>query len=123
MIGAFRTATLLLVVGCVWLVLSAWPNTPRVAFISPPSFVPEQEIVTYYVRVPRQAENRLLTVAAFDVGERVSYTERHLDGINSLAMWNIHWRLPVGELELVATLFNAQQQVGRDVHRVTVYSQ
>lgn len=121
--AVFWKATLLLTVGSVWLVLSALANVPRVSFVNAPLFVPEQEIVTFYVRVPRHEDNRLLTVAAIAHDGIVSEMRRDLDGVRSQALWDVRWRLPAGELDLVATLFNAQQQVGRDVHRVTVYSQ
>ena len=105
----------------LWWALDVLAAT-RVAFVNPPAFVPETEIVTYYVRVPRHEENRLLIVGAFDGSERVTETRREFHGVNSQAMWNIEWRLPAGELEIVAAVFSQTEQVGRDSRRVTVYS-
>ena len=119
---AHLAATLIAAFLLFYAFASAALEGPRVAFVNPPAFVPDTEIITYYVRTPRHPENRLLIVAAFDGSERVSYTERQLHGEHSQALWNINWRLPEGQLELVAVVFDGQRQVGRVAHPLTVYS-
>ena len=124
MIQWFRACTLLLVVAVVWGVLSALAGVPRVQFVNPPAYVPEQSMVTYYVRTPKHDDNRALIVEAFDPSfpDPVRRSAFELHGDRSQAMWNINWRLPVGELVLVATVEDTQRQVWRDVRRVTVYA-
>ena len=117
----FRGAMLLLGVAFAWTVLSALVTVPRVSFVRPPSFVPEREIVTYYVRVPRHPENRLLIVTAVAEAMVVSEMRRTLNG-SSQALWNVRWRLPAGTVALVATVYDSQHEVWRDWHRLIVYS-
>ena len=95
----------------------------RVQWINPPALVPEDATVTYYLRVIRHPDNRLLVVSAFDAAAiQVSEMRRELDGAHSQALWNIAWRLDVGAFELIAAVFDQTHQVGRDRHTLTVYA-
>ena len=95
----------------------------RVQWINAPAFVPEDAVVTYFVRVIRHPDNRLLTVSAFDEAAiQVSEMRRELHGTQSQALWNVNWRLDTGDYELITAVFDQTHQVGRDRHALTVYS-
>ena len=113
---------MLLCLGCLWLALAGLANVPRVAFLHPPALVSEDALVTYYVRVLRHEDNRLLIVAAMAEDGMVSETRRQLDGAHSAPLVNVNWRLPAGEMQLVAAVFSQTEQVGRAVHPLVVYA-
>ena len=116
----FRGATLLLVVACVWVALSALANAPRVSFVNAPGHVPENERFTLYVRVPRHPENRLLIVAAVDEVSLVTETRRPLAGSDATPMQLVNWRFPTGRYRLIAAVFDARELVGQDTHPLVV---
>ena len=120
MIDWFRGATVLLVVAVVWAALSALANPPRVAFVNPPGHVPENELFTLYVRVPRHPDNRLLIVAAVDEVTLVTETRRPLAGSDATPMQPVTWRLPAGRYRIIAAVFNARELVGQDTHPLVV---
>ena len=97
MIGAFRTATLLLVVGCVWLALSALTNTSRVSVWSPGAvaLAPVDWWIT--VRVEPQSDHRRLVVEA--IGEPGEYrsSDYTLDGERAAKIRQVWFKvLPAG---------------------------
>ena len=104
------------------LILLAADEPPRVAFLRPPSFISEDFAAPFYVRVPLATENRLLAVAAFDGEFRVQYTERDLSSEGRKTVWDIVWRLPAGDIVLVAAVFGDLKELARDTHTVHVLS-
>lgn len=95
-------------------------DQPRVAFLRPPSIVQDQYAVTYRVRVPIHDDNRLLAIAAFEGDIRVQYTERDLGSEGRKTIWDVTWRLPPGEIVLVAAVFGNGGEIDRATHRVQV---
>lgn len=89
---------------------------PRVSFIRPPRIVSDRDTWTLYVRTPRYAENHRLEVAAVEAGDIIAQTSRDMDGLNSPVLWNITWRLPDMDGELIAAIFGAS---GKELGRVT----
>lgn len=78
--------------------------------------------MTYRVRVPIREENRVLALAAFEGDVRVNYSERDLWSEQRKTIWDVNWRLPAGEITLVATVYGSTGQLGRVTHRILVLS-
>lgn len=97
-------------------------DPPRVSFLRPPAIVTDQYLVTYRVRVPIHEDNRLLALAAFDGDVRVNYSERDLGSEQRKTIWDVNWRLPPGEITLVAAVYGNAGQLGRVTHRILVLS-
>ena len=114
-----------ILVVCAWLLflLAVAKDTPRVSFIRPPSFVSDQDTITLQVRVPPQAENRVLFVAAYDGDVLVNGSQREMNGAHAPALYNLHWRLPAGAISLVAAIYGAHEdELARVTHEMTVLS-
>lgn len=119
--NGFRAASLILGLACLWIALSALAAEPkRVYFFRPPAYVPDSDVITYRLRVPIHADNRKLVVAGYLDDDRVSYSEFSVD--ERYAFFDVRWRLPAGEVQLVAVLFSADREIARDTWKVTVYS-
>jgi len=103
--------------------MTAAEEPRRVYFLpSRVQFVPDSEFVTYYVKVPLDGRNRTLTVAALDGEFPVRSSEQDLSAERRRTIWDYRWRLPPGELVLVAVVREAGGRIaGRDERRVTVY--
>lgn len=114
----YRAILALLVAACAYLLIGV-ADVPRVAFVRPPSFVNEQDIVVLQVRVDPDSENRRLIVGAIDGDFVVASTSEDLPGPRTRF---VRLRLPAGELLLVAVLMDSVGEVSRDTHRITVRS-
>jgi hypothetical protein len=114
----FRALAVLLVAICLYLVIGV-TETPRVAFVRPPSYVTDKEIVVLQVRVEPDSENRQLIVAAADGDFVVASSSEDLPGPRT--RW-VRMRLPAGELLLVAVLLDTHGEVARDTHPIQVRS-
>lgn len=86
---------------------------PRVSFVRPPRIVSDRDVWTIYVRTPRSAENRSLVVAAVEAGDIIAQTSREMDGLNAPVLWNVTWRLPAMDGELIAAIFGNGKELGR----------
>lgn len=91
----------------------------RVAFVRPPGYVTDDALVDYWVRVEKHPDNRWLTVGAFDGDLQVSGSQKSIDGTSPL-MHRYRWRLPSGELLLVAQVYDTHGAVFRASAPVTV---
>jgi hypothetical protein len=121
MIGAFRASMLIVCAGALWLALAALANEPkRVYFYYPRAYVADTEVITYRVRVPIHGANRLLIVVAQDGEFEVQRSEFHVDERQSF--YDAKFRLPAGEVYLLAALFGADREIARDTWKVTVYA-
>lgn len=114
----FRALAVLLVAICLYLFIGV-TETPRVAFVRPPSNVTDREIIVLQVRVEPDSENRKLIIAAVEGEFVVAQTEEDLPGPRT--RW-VRLRLPAGELILVAVLEDTHGEVARDTHRISVRS-
>jgi len=112
---------LLAAIGLVILAVLVAAGPPAVSFVRPPSYVHEGDMVVLQVRVEPKPTNRLLAVAAVDGDLIVSLTNEELPGENAPRTRWIRWRLPSGDLTLVAVVYGAGgKEAGRDVHKITV---
>lgn len=81
---------------------------PRVEFLrGTPLGVTDAATVRYYVRVPLNPDNRTLRIEAIDALDdaTVRASEIDLAAEPDRAVWHVAWRLPGGELTLVASVF------------------
>lgn len=92
----------------------------RVGWMRPPAYITDDVYVDYQVRVEPHADNRWLTVAAYegDLPVRVS-GPTGIDG-HSASRHFYRWRLPAGELTLLAQVQDRHGTVYRDTAPVTV---
>ena len=115
----YRGILAALVCVCAWLVLGA-ADEDRVAWVRPPSFVNEADILVLQVRVPRHPENRRLVLMAVDGDDIVRRSDEQLEGEAAPVSRWVRWRLPAGELTLIAAVFDGTREVGRDTHPLVV---
>ena len=101
----------------------AMSGAPPVSFNRPPHYIAENTPTPFELRIPRDAENRAVAVSVVDRadGERVSYTERPLDG-GSAPLQVFKLILPRGDLLLVGALYGVHGPRGRVQTRVRVLS-
>jgi hypothetical protein len=103
------------------LAASAQAGDTRVKWLTRHHYVPEQELVTYDLHVPRHPENRRLFVAAVAEDGHVSESRIQLDGEASKTLYGITLRLPAGPIVLVAVLFGRDGlEVARASHPLDV---
>lgn len=88
---------------------------PRISFIRPPRIVSDRDVWTLLLRIPKRAENQRLEVAAVDADGIVAQTSRDMDGLNAPVLWNVTWRLPEMDGELIAAIFG---KTGKELGRV-----
>jgi hypothetical protein len=82
----------------------------------------DDSLVTYRIRVPRAAENRLVTLEVFDGDLRVSFSQKQLDGTAAAALWTVDTQLPAGRLVMIATLYGTDGVIERARHVLIVHS-
>jgi hypothetical protein len=112
-----RVVLLLLVL----IAASAQAGDTRVKWLTRHHFVPEQELVTYDLHVPRHPDNRGLFVAAVAEDGHVSESRIQLDGEQAKTQFGIALRLPAGPIVLVAVLFGKDGlEVARASHPLDV---
>lgn len=101
----------------------AMAEAPPIGFIRPPAYIAENFQTEFRVRIPRSDDNRRVEVSAIDRadGERVSFTERPLDG-GSAPLQVFRLILPRGDLMLVAALYGVTGQRGKVQAPVRVLS-
>jgi hypothetical protein len=118
----------LLVTYCICFVVAYGlaTSTERIQFHRPPAVVWDSYLVTYWVHVPVDPDNRFAAVMAFDGDFRVQYTEIGLEREARRTLWDqAKWRLPPGEILLVAVLVGRRAdgtvgELARDVWTVRV---
>jgi hypothetical protein len=111
-----KVVLILLVFACL-----AQAGDTRVRWLTRHHYVPEQELVTYDLHVPRHPENRGLFVAAVAEDGHVSESRIQLDGEASKTLYGIALRLPAGPIVLVAVLFGRDGlEVARASHPLDV---
>lgn len=106
------------------LVQSSDSAPPRVSFLKPiPRLVSDQDEVTFKVQVDPRPENRLLIMAALDVGgEVVRRSDEPLDAVSPRTRW-LRWReLPAGDLLVIAEVWDAQKPLGKATTALCVTS-
>lgn len=100
----------------------------RIRFNRPPAVVWDTYVVTYWVHVPLNSRNRYVDLAAYDGDFRVQGTRINLEREARRTLWDqAKWRLPAGEIYLVAVLVGVREdgqvaELARAVHQVTVVS-
>lgn len=92
----------------------------RVSWVNAPAYVRDDALVDYHLRIPRHPENRWLLVQAFDGDLEVSRSGPNAIDGDSPSLRTYRWRLPEGELQLIASLQDVRQQVYRARWPVTV---
>lgn len=104
-------ALILIVLCCLGM---SGDGPPRISFVHPPYNLAEGYTQRFDLRIPPDADNRRVDLSGFDTesGERVSYTERDLDG-RSAALQNFYLLLPSGDLMLVAKLLGTSGYVAQ----------
>lgn len=117
MVTPIRVAAILLIV----LVCLANSGDKRVQLIGVRPVLTDTEPVEFSVRVPRHPENRLLVIEAVEEGDvdPTSASAYDLDG-DSAPLHDVSWHLPSGSYAIVAAVFDAKGEVGRDSKPVTV---
>lgn len=95
MLDAFRAATLLIVVGCLWLALSALAAVPRVSIRNPGGVgsAPADWWIT--VTVEPHAEHRLLVIEADGVPGEYRRSDYRLEGARAARVRQI-WFKAIG---------------------------
>jgi hypothetical protein len=113
----------LLLCACLLQTSSSAPS--RVSFLKPiPRIVSNQDQVTFKIQVDPRRENRLLIMAALDVGgEVVRRSDETLDGASPRTRW-LRWTgLPAGDLIVLAEVWDSQKPLGKATTPLCVQGQ
>jgi len=117
-----RFGMLLFTFTAVWFLLAAASEQKRVEILHASRYLTDDSSVTFEVRIPRDAENRSLAIAAIDdTGDTVRESDQQLDQ-DSPTLFPIAW-LPfdAGNYTLIAEVYGSgEKPIGIDRWSVEV---
>lgn len=118
---ALRASVLLLLLGAVWLALSALANEPRLQInVEGGRYVFEPASIRLRIRVEPDAENRALTVALLSEGYETSSLEE-LHGVRAArTRWVEYKAVPAGSYDVEAVVHRPSARAWRASGRLVV---